>query len=263
MHSCLYNGFVRHRRRSPVVHAFDYPVFMFYLDLDELESVFAHRWLWSATRRPAIGTFRRQDYLGDNERPLVDAVRDVVAERVGRRPRGAVRLLTQLRYFGYGFNPVSFYYCFDDDGTTSPMAIIAEINNTPWGEQHCYVLPVGSGNSERVAKRFEFAKDFHISPFMSMDLRYDWRFTDPGETLVVHMENYDASAEKIFDATLSLKQQPLTTMTLNAKLVAYPFASAQVIGRIYWNALKLHFKGAPYHEHPRYSERALSSRVNP
>lgn len=158
MHSCLYDGWVRHRRFAPRAHAFRYRLFMAYLDLTELDRVFRGRWFWS-TRRPALAWFRRADYLGDPSVPLDQAVRDCVERNTGVRPRGPIRLLTHLRYFGYVFNPVSFYYCFDT-ADTRVETIVAEITNTPWGERHAYVL---SARGEQPL-RFRFGKAFHVSP---------------------------------------------------------------------------------------------------
>ena len=112
MHSALYHGWLDHRRLAPRRHAFRYRLFMAYLDLAELDQVFRGRWLWS-TRRAALARFDRRDHLGDPAQPLGDAVRALVAERTGHKPEGPIRLLTHLRHFGYVFNPVSFYYCFD------------------------------------------------------------------------------------------------------------------------------------------------------
>ena len=112
MHSCIYEGQVRHRRYSPKPHKFNYRLFYVYLDLDELEYVFKKRWLWSANK-PSVAWLKRSDYLGDQDIPLKQAVLDKVEYETGIRPAGPVRLLTHLRYLGYVFNPVSFYYCFD------------------------------------------------------------------------------------------------------------------------------------------------------
>jgi DUF1365 family protein len=244
MESCIYRGTIRHRRRTPVEHDFRYRLFMLYLDLDELPRVFKRRWLWSA-QRPALAWFRRADYLGDAAVPLDQAVRDLVAERTGRRPRGPIRLLTHLRYFGYVQNPVSFYYCFDRAGTTVET-IVAEVTNTPWGERHAYVLPAeprGTRHRSRLAKRF------HVSPFMPMDQAYDWRFSSPGRRLTVHMESF-ARGGRVFDATLVLRREPLTGSTLAASLVRFPWMTATVVVGIYWQAVRLWLKGAPFHPHP-------------
>src|SRR5262245_2484107 len=131
MQSAIYHEWLRHRRFAPRAHAFRYRLFMLYLDLAELDVVFRGRWLCS-TRRPAPARFDRADHLGDAALPLDVAVRDLVENRTGRRPRGAIRLLTHLRYFGHGFNPVSYYYCFDADGG-DVETVVAEVNNTPWG----------------------------------------------------------------------------------------------------------------------------------
>jgi len=224
---------------------------MLYLDLDELPTLFRHRWLWSTTR-PAIARFRREDHLGDPAVDLASEVRRLVMEKTGIAPGGPIRLLTNLRYFGYGFNPVSFYYCFDRSGTRLEV-IVAEVNNTPWGEQYCYVLPESCNQGGQTRKRFRPDKRFHVSPFMPMNLQYDWRFTLPGEKLVVHMNNC-RRGDKLFDATLSLTEKPVNGLTLAGALLKRPFLSAQIIVSIYFQALRLWLKGTPFHPHPGKQE---------
>ena len=138
MHSAIYSGRVRHRRLQPKRHHFSYPVFMMYLDLDELDEVFGRRWIWSH-KRPAPAWFRRSDYLGPANVPLKQAVYDRVEQETGQRPTGPVRLLTNLRYFGYLINPISCYYVFDQDNNL--QHIVAEVTNTPWRETTSYVIP--------------------------------------------------------------------------------------------------------------------------
>ena len=152
LESCLYVGKIRHRRYRPVTHGFGYRLFWAYLDLSELDQVFAGRWLWS-TRRIAAQRFRRSDYLGPVDRPLDTAVRDVVESELGRRPKGPIRMLTQLRALGLLFNPVTFYYCFDPKRPAHLDAIVAEITNTPWGERsgsRDAIEPVSDAKIERV-----------------------------------------------------------------------------------------------------------------
>jgi hypothetical protein len=244
MNSCVYVGKVRHRRFTPVRHDFLYRMFMLLLDLDELPGVFDGRWLWSA-RRFAPAWFRRADYLGDASVPLADAVRDLVAAHTGRRPDGPIRLLTQLRYWGYIQNPVSFYYCLDTSGT-AVEAIVAEITNTPWNERHAYVV---RANPNSRSHRATFDKAFHVSPFMPMDQVYNWRFTTPGKRLHVHMRNYRNGA-RVFDATLSLRRAPMTGPVLAGCLARHPWMTASVVAGIYWQALRLWLRGAPFHPHP-------------
>jgi uncharacterized protein len=253
LQSCLYAGTVRHRRFSPE-HAFQYWLFLLYLDLSELDVVFHGRWLWS-TRRAAAARFRRDDHLGNPGRPLDECVRDLVEASAGTRPVGPVRLLTQLRYFGYVMNPVSLYYCFDASGE-AVEAVVAQVNNTPWGERHCYVIPWTPGRSaDETTARHD--KVFHVSPFLPMDMQYHWRLSAPGRQLRVEIENHRHGVRE-FAATLSLERRPITSASLAAVLLRHPFMTGRIAGAIYWQALRLWWKGARFYPHPALPDRKLS-----
>jgi DUF1365 family protein len=245
--SALYEGWVRHRRLDPVEHEFRYPIFMVLLDLDELPGALDRLSGWSA-RGPALAWFRRSDHLHPDHEPLDRVVRDRVAAETGARPRGPIRVLTNLRYFGHCFNPVSFFFCFDPAGETVE-AVLAEVNNTPWGESHAYVI--GNPRAERVVSgRLE--KQFHVSPLMGMDHVYEWRTSVPDDDLQVHIRSR-RDGDLVFDATLSLERRELTPRTARRMLLRYPALTAQVVAKIYWQALRLRLKGAPWHPHPERS----------
>jgi DUF1365 family protein len=230
---------------------------MMYLDLAELPRLFDGVPFWSARRR-ALAWFKRSDYLGDPLKPLDSEVRDLVEARSGLRPSGPIRLLTHLRYFGYCMNPVSFYYCFDARDETL-TTIVAEITNTPWGERHQYVLPI-SGDPK--LKRFEFDKEFHVSPFLPMDMQYRWCFSVPSERLLVRMQNFK-DGEHSFAATLALRKVPITTGALLGLLIGFPLMTAKVIGAIHWEALKLWIKRTPFYAHPRLAAAGPRAPSNP
>ncbi len=252
--SALYTGWIRHRRYAPHAHAFTYKLFLMYLDLAEIDRVFAGRWLWSAKRRN-LAEFRRSDYLGDPAVPLDVAVRDRVQQHTGCRPIGPIRLLAHLRYFGQCFNPVSFYYCYAADGRTL-QTVVAEITNTPWKQRHCYVLPVDDSTAHGDVHAWHFDKKFHVSPFMAMAHAYAWRLGIPGEQLRVHMDVLSAGAvpgqpsAREFDATLVLERKPLDGPHLAAALWRFPFMTLRVLGAIHWQALRLWWRGNPVHDHP-------------
>ncbi|HWH12432.1 MAG TPA: DUF1365 domain-containing protein [Solirubrobacteraceae bacterium] len=241
--SCAYEGWVRHRRHGDVEHELRYPVFMVYLDLDELDTVFDRMPLWS-TSRPALARFLRTDHLGDPSEPLDESVRALVAQRTGTRPDGPIRLLTNLRYLGHCFNPVSFYYCFAPDGRRVD-AVVAEVTNTPWGERHAYVMAADPDRPAGGVLKGRMAKEFHVSPFMGMDHTYDWRLTDPGEKLIVNIDSEHAGVHA-FDATLSLQRRPIAT----GLLIRHPAITLRVVAQIYMHAVRLRLKHATYFPNP-------------
>ena len=244
MHSCIYQGRVSHRRFAPVRHDFRYRVRMLYLDLAELPELLDPFLSWSA-RRPAPAWFRRADHYGDPAVPLSTAILDLVERSTGFRPAGQVYLLTHLRYFGYCFNPLSVYYCHGADGSLE--AVVLEVSNMPWREMHPYVLtrgePIANGGF-----RFGFAKAFHVSPFLPMDMEYRCSLAPPGPRLALALENW-RQGRRTFDAHLDFERTPLTGRSLAAALATDPLATLRVTALIHWQALKLWRKRAPVYDH--------------
>lgn len=254
--SAIYVGTLRHRRFHPVRHEFAYPVFLVMLDVDRIPemmrvSAFSsyNRWNWAA--------YDEGDHFGDAALPLRERLRrDATAHGVVL-PEGPIYLLTNLRYFGYCFNPVSFYYLYGRSGELEAM--LAEVNNT-FGETCNYWLtpeceqPGAAGRqAASAARRYETRKVFHVSPFMDLGCQYTWIFTPPGERLVAHMNACKADGvpkPRDFDATLTLERRPWNARELRRVLVEYPWTTAKVITAIYWQALRLRLKGVPYLPHP-------------
>lgn len=245
--SAIYEGKIRHRRHFPHAHAFSYRIALVMLDLAEIDAVLALHPLFKR-EHGAIASFRRSDYLGDPSLPLDEAVRARVFEVLERRPAGPIRLLTHLRYFGHCFNPVSFYYCYQADGEALDC-IVAEITNTPWKERHSYVLDPAAATPRGSARQWQFAKAFHVSPFIPMQRDYCWRLGVPGETLQVHMQVLEETRAQ-FDATLRLERQPMSRAALSRLLWRYPAMTLRVVAAIHWQALLTWCKRNTFYPHP-------------
>jgi len=258
MNSAIYSGIVRHRRLHPRRHEFAYNLFMLYLDLGELDRVFRGRWLWSV-ERPNVVSFRRSDHLGPPDIGLDEAVRCRVEETTGHRPAGPIRLLTHPRYFGWVFNPISIYYCFDADDRHVDT-YVAEVSNTPWNERHWYVLPADKGGETRYHE-FQLDKAFHVSPFMTMDHEYDWRISEPADRLTIHLRN-NHRGEHVFDASMALDREPLDGPNCARHLLRQPFMTGRVITAIYWQALRLWLKRIPFQPHPEVQAGTNTSTVH-
>jgi DUF1365 family protein len=240
-HSALYEGILHHRRWGPGgAHEFTYRVAMPLIDLDEVEAVTSLHPLWSR-RLPAPVWFRRADFLGDPSQPLDEAVRDLVSERSGDRPRGRIALLANLRTWGWLFNPISFYFCYSADGSTVGQLAV-EVENTPWHERCQYV--VGAPGYH------QFPKSMHVSPFLPMDVDYRLCYGPLGERLVVRFSVL-RQGQRLFEATLSLRRRPLDRDGLGRMLWHHPAPPHRVSAGIYAQAVRLAIRGKPFFAHPR------------
>lgn len=250
--SALYEGTVSHRRLSPSPHRFRTGVYYLLLNLDELGDL-AERVRPFGVNTRAVTSFDDRDHFEPSNEPVRAKLERWLSDRGIDLPGGPVLLLTNLRVFGYVFNPVSYFYCCDPDGVV--QFIVAEVNNT-FGETYCYLLddlaPLGSR-----AVRSRREKVFHVSPYMEISgVDYDWIFTAPEERLNVHIDEF-RGGEKFFDATLSLRRRPLTSRTLTSALLRYPHVTLRTITLIHWQALRLWLKGAPFHKKPAPPSGAL------
>jgi DUF1365 family protein len=262
----LYHGIVEHHRRAPVEHRFQYRLGLFYIDLDDLPSMenfmFGQQWY-----KPF--RFCRSDYHRSEDGGLKNTVLETISLRTGRKMKGdeRVMLLTQTRVLNFVFNPVSFYYVFDQDGKW--IAVMAEINNTPWKERFSYIFLVEDGPYDTditevmdessqddlselkggvVDSRFQ--KEFHVSPFMQMDQEYHWNLHEPKQSLSIHMDNTDDENGHIFMADLQMQRKEFRAMSLLWLFICIPLAPMKTVLAIYWNALMLKLKGVPYVNYP-------------
>jgi uncharacterized protein len=239
-------GWVVHRRLTHTVHEFRYPMCMLCVDVDRLH---VHHSTWfSSDRRPAPVALRPADYpRGRHPGQATGSIRAAVNERLlqdGFEPAQQVFLLTQPRSWGVLFNPVSFYFCLRDG---EPLAVLAEITNTPWDEVHTYVLDARGQGPELT---FDFPKRFHVSPFMPMDLHYRWRVRLAPQTIEIAMTLL-RDGEEIFFAGLYLRPRSLDRKAIRRVALRFPLQSARTLARIYWQAFRLWRRGTPFYTHPR------------
>jgi len=246
MKSAIYEGLVTHSRKQPVQHAFSYRVFMMYLDLSELPSLFKNYLFWG-TRKLSLARFRRSDHHGDNNAPLEQMIKEVIKKETGNEINGPIRLLTNLSYFGYCFNPVSFYYCFSNQEKLE--YIVAEVTNTPWGERCCYVLSDNLNTNDDSLKRFQPIKKMHVSPFMPMNIDYEWTFNHPKKKIKVNMGNSE-KGENFFNVALSMGRTNISSVSLARVLLVYPLITLKIMLGIHWQALILWLKKCPLYVHP-------------
>lgn len=256
LNSAIYKGGLKHQRFKDREHAFGYDVFMMYLDLDEVDTVFNRSLFWSS-KRPALARFKKEDYFFDPEKGSIkDTVKDFVFEESGFRVDGSIVLLTNLRYFGFIINPISCYYCFDSNEQL--RYVVAEVTNTPWNEVKRYLLPVDLQDD---IYKCRFDKELHVSPFMPMEMYYQWQGSLPNGRLNINLQAYEKAAlEKdsrdslAFTANLHLERSEITAGTLNAILIQFPLMTVKVFAGIHWQALRLLLKKIPIVKNIRNKE---------
>lgn len=239
--SSVFVGSVAHTRLAPRKRAFKYPVYMLYLDLEELENPRRAARIFGGTRwfgveRPAPASFSRADFLGDPARPLSECVRDLVEKEISERPLGPIRLLANPKTFGYQFNPIAVYYVFDDDEHLTH--VVADVTNMPWRESCAYVFTADAvGNVDGTAEKL-----MHVSPFLEMDYEYRLRTSAPGDALTLSVSNSRDGAIE-FAAGLKLTRRGSEASDLRRTLLRFPAMALQVTARIFWQALKMRANG--------------------
>ena len=245
MESGIYVGTLRHRRFQPVRHEFTYPLFMVLLDIDRIPELMRvspftshNHWSWAS--------FYDRDHFGDTRLSMRQRLERDAAVNSAPAPRGPIFLLTHLRYLGYNFNPVSFFYCYSEPENLD--GVLAEVNNT-FGETQNYWLTSAVERPAGVNRKYAFQKAFHVSPFMKLGHRYEWTFTPPGDRLIVESINYE-NGNLLFDSTLTMERREWTRAEMHRILLRFPWMTGKVIAGIHWQALRLMMKGVPVVSHP-------------
>jgi DUF1365 family protein len=221
------------------------------LDLAEIDEVVAQHPLWSRERTNAV-SFRRGDFLPG--RGTIDAaIRDLVEREVGMRPNGPIAMLAHVRTWGWLFNPIVVYYCYDPTGTRVEHAIL-DVTSTPWKERHAYVLgPPGVHVVD---------KAMHVSPFFGMDQSYRIAYDVPSAALHLSISVHEGDSQ-VFAAALRLHRRPVSRRTLGRLLWRYPLLTMRVSTAIHSHALRLWRKGATFHAHPSRPGREVTDARSP
>ena len=250
--AALCDGTVWHHRTTPVDHRFERRVSYVWLDPDEPQEVTAQHWLWSH-RLPAPARFRRSDYGDGSRRPLGGCVRDLIAVDLGTRPSGAIRMLTQVRRWGWLFNPITVYLAWDDD-PDAPVAIVLEVTNTPWRERHHYVAALHPTPSSANARyRARIAKVLHVSPFLDERYEYAIEVTADRRGRLTHL-GIDVvrpdTHEIVLETAIWLDPRPVTRRALGHGLRRPLVPTLRVSAAIHVQAMRLWRRGVMFVPHP-------------
>lgn len=247
MNSCLYKALVMHNRLEPKPHRFHYNVFMFYIDLDEIDTISKSLWMLSRNRFNFF-SFRDSEHLQlpienpDKSKNVKQHIINYLQQNNITIGKGRIMLLTNLNVLGYNFNPVSFYYCYDE--THTPLCVVVEITNT-FKEMKLFLL----SPKEFVSGTFKLntTKHFYVSPFIDHDVNFDFNLAVPDEKLNIRIDDYKED-KRIFISTLTGIRKPLNDLNLLLFSIRFPFITLKIITLIHWNAIKLWLKKIPYHK---------------
>ncbi len=236
-HSGIYQGVVRHRRFLPHYREFSYQFSLYGIDVDEIDTLTKQHQLFGTRWYNPI-RFCEKDYVKSELGNLKQRITNKVSSLGGQWNGSKVIMLAQCRSLGLYFSPINLYYCMDDDGQCRLM--LAEVSNTPWNERHYYLVHITDSQP--------MAKEFHVSPFMPINMNYHWRVKPIGQKAFVHLENHEqeAGGQKVFDATMALTKKPMSTLGLVKTWLSLPFAVIKVMALIYWQAFKIIIQGIPF-----------------
>lgn len=247
INSSLYECTVMHSRKKLTMSKFFYKYFMFYLDLDEIDEISKRMYLFSRNKFN-IFSFRDRDHIvfdkpGAKENVMRFIQNSGVTEEVGK-----VCLLTNVATFGYNFNPVSFYFCFDKEN--NPLCVVPEVGNT-FNELKPFFIGRDNLSYNQFTARMQ--KNFYVSPFIEHDVFFDFQLNVPDESLKIKIDDYRGD-ERIFITQLTGKRKQLNDKSLLKYAFKYPFVTLKIIAAIHWQALKLVMKKIRYFKKDEFLE---------
>jgi DUF1365 family protein len=247
MNSCLYKATVMHHRLEPKQHRFHYHVFMFYIDLDEATYLQKKLLLFSNDRFNFF-SLRKNEHLQlplenpDPTKEIKEQLKVYLLQNGVNLDNGKIMLLTNLNVLGYNFNPVSFYFCFNE--RSQPICAVAEVSNT-FREMKPFLLT--TDNFKDGKYMLNTIKHFYVSPFMDHDTHFDFNLTIPDEKLNIRIDDFK-EGNRFFISTLTGTRKPLNNLNLLWYSIRFPLITLKIITLIHWNAIKLWLKKLPYHK---------------
>ncbi len=254
--SALFTGNVVHQRHRPKKHSLQYKVFSLLIDLDELPDLHQTLRLFGHNRRAIFSVHDKDHGVGETgglKNWVIGHLQQAGLPVDGLR----VTMLCYPRIFGYVFNPLTVYFCYESTGKL--IAILYEVENT-FHERHTYIIPVRQGSDGSV--RHRCAKEMYVSPFVPMECHYDFRVFPPTEKVMVGINETDADGPLLY-AAFSGQRQELSDASLLKALLTYPLMTLKVMGAIHWEALKLWAKGVPVYRHSKAEKPVASSIIHP
>ena len=248
MNSCIYNGVITHKRFKPVKHFLKYKTFSFFIDLDEIEKLDKDNLIFSYNRFN-IFSFYNKDHGERDGKSLKVWILDNLRKFNIDENVNKIKLLCYPRIFGYVFNPLSIFYCYENNLL---KAIFYEVKNT-FNEQHTYIFKTNS--NEKIEQKCK--KKFYVSPFMDMDTYYDFKLLYPDEKLFVSIKQFDEEGD-ILTAVQTGERKEFNFKQFVINFFKYPLMTVKIISAIHFEALLLWKKGAIYRSRDKKIKNNLS-----
>ena len=242
MRNAIYTGFIIHNRTAPKPHKFQYKLRMFFLDIDNLTNTFKNIPFVSINKINLISFYRKNYFPSKTNLSLREEIEEEIKRRGYDSMPKKIYILTHLSYLGFCYNPVSFYYCYDAQDNL--IYFLSEVNNTPWNERHIYFQQIVNNG----INAWVHDKEFHVSPFLPINLQYSWKINEPNEQVRISLACI-ANAT-VFRATLKLVRSKIDFANCLSIFVVSPLTTLLIVLKIYWQALWLYIKKIPFYQHP-------------